>query len=471
MPSTPGSVDSAYYSSLGSVKPPHPLDSDDVFDSGDASGLKYYQATKLSMPGSYPPSDSDGQSEDEEGLSQYKEGLSQNDGRISQDQEEVLDRFRDLILSEPTIPRRSGSNFPTSSTSTTSSSSDISHAAVDSPTPKGRRSTQHGPFTRKISTRARTKEDILEGEKQHWDSLNKIIPLQPLDEKSKHCMGATKQGKQCRNKKGPSCNAYCATDLFDDLEGLAGLAFCKSHLDEANESLLQFKELPGLHDHGYFDDEGRAYDKLSAFVKWVNRLKAEEVLRAICGKGSGADVIDKKEKELEPSGFMEYNTRGTADKSAIQLVQSELRLINRLLTDRMEGTIYVIWAPSSPRYVKIGRTKRDALSRISEHQARCERYFQDCIHESKKKKHDKVPYINYVERLIFAELHEFRRVAICKACAKYKKQDDGVVRHREWFEVHPDIAVKVVRKWVDWMRNQVGGYDRQVELGSSGIFG
>jgi hypothetical protein len=57
-----------------------------------------------------------------------------------------------------------------------------------------------------------------------------------------------------------------------------------------------------------------------------------------------------------------------------------------------------------------------------------------------------VLHINRVEKLIHAELAAYRRQEMKCAGKKCGK------KHIEWFEVGEELATKVVRKWMAWMR-------------------
>ena len=105
--------------------------------------------------------------------------------------------------------------------------------------------------------------------------------------------------------------------------------------------------------------------------------------------------------------------------------------------ERRSGYIYAYRTRGIFGFVKIGHTTRDIDTRLAEWQVQC-RHNPEPVLGS----HGQVPHVARVEKLIHAELKDFRH--------KQTKCICGTI-HIEWFEVsHLDVAV-VVEKWSAWM--------------------
>jgi hypothetical protein len=123
-----------------------------------------------------------------------------------------------------------------------------------------------------------------------------------------------------------------------------------------------------------------------------------------------------------------------------------------------DGYIYIFRSKPDAfpgkKYVKIGKTKQMPEKRRRQWELGCKFEF---IHI--KDKNDK-RFLHYhaVERIIKAELYNERRKYKCYKCKQEHELElgqDGVrstaTEHGEWFEVSEEKALKVVKKWRDWV--------------------
>ena len=122
-----------------------------------------------------------------------------------------------------------------------------------------------------------------------------------------------------------------------------------------------------------------------------------------------------------------------------------------------DGYIYLLQIRDEPDYVKIGQTKRSVIQRRTEH-LQCG-YDLDGVDDSC---FVKVPCHQRLEALIQLELWNKRYHFEC-SCKPQKKKDlstdvnDESSTHNEWFKIDYQEALKIVKKWKDWMAQKPYG--------------
>ena len=122
------------------------------------------------------------------------------------------------------------------------------------------------------------------------------------------------------------------------------------------------------------------------------------------------------------------------------------------INDHKEGYIYAFKVDKGqgPDFVKIGWTT-DLWKRIQDH----EECYGECRiiyppEESRGSSHErKIPHCRRVEHLIHAELVPY--ALLLKNCPRQAMRDHRM--HGEWFDVAEDKAIRVIRRWCDWMSN------------------
>lgn len=372
----------------------------------------------------------------------------------------VGEALGNLSLSPGSNCNRSRSKSPNPRRNITSSKSDIEQVEANSPTPKGRNGSPADGVAKNDSACVQLEDDIVysEEEKQYGKMLDQLFSLdfrQRLRNRPIKCISSTQSGKQCRNSSHhpESINSH-SNGIYDHVMRFIESTHCRTHAKKAKPLLDQhrkmFEEIPTLQGDDYFGFEQHKHHQLSALIKWMNSLDMEQRVPPSGTKTAAAatSVVKAKYSSTEPYVFSKYIRKTKLHKSPIQQVQDRLKVFPSVKGKTSElGSIYILIDPFRPGYLKIGKTDRSSGDRTNEHRRDCKRYLEEYIPNSKSGKPDmgKAPHIAHVEKLIQAELDDFRLVADCKACP---------AEHNEWFKVHPEIAVKIVEKWMVWAREQ-----------------
>ncbi|CAI6047664.1 unnamed protein product [Clonostachys chloroleuca] len=100
------------------------------------------------------------------------------------------------------------------------------------------------------------------------------------------------------------------------------------------------------------------------------------------------------------------------------------------------GYLYSFRVPGNERFVKIEFTTREVEIRIEDWKKNCNRD-PEVLYLTKV-----VPHAHRVEKLVYAELMEYR---VRIYCGRYGKQ------HIEWFEALEAIVIASLKKWSLWM--------------------
>ncbi|KAF2119314.1 T5orf172 domain-containing protein [Lophiotrema nucula] len=138
--------------------------------------------------------------------------------------------------------------------------------------------------------------------------------------------------------------------------------------------------------------------------------------------------------------FLAYFPRGIKSKLASHVVYDVL-MSQFSKHEREEGHIYVQIYRTHPQYLKIGVTE-DLEKRLKQWNYCCGRTYEYANFEERK---IKVPYAARLEKIVHAELKDWRKWTLCEQSKK---------KHREWFEVNLDHVVRVVKKWKDWIEEE-----------------
>lgn len=124
-------------------------------------------------------------------------------------------------------------------------------------------------------------------------------------------------------------------------------------------------------------------------------------------------------------------------KSASELIREWLEKPLSQADSKAEGNIYMYWHPGNFGYVKIGKSI-NTKKRLQDWQRQCKMEVEQ-VTNSEKVENFEVRHPHRVERLIHAELKEYRHEEPeCPGCHR---------SHNEWFYVNANLALRVVEKW------------------------
>ncbi|KAL6790043.1 T5orf172 domain-containing protein [Trichoderma sp. SZMC 28012] len=122
--------------------------------------------------------------------------------------------------------------------------------------------------------------------------------------------------------------------------------------------------------------------------------------------------------------------------SYTEIKTNAMRPLEENLEDLEKGFIYLYTVKGNERFVKIGYTTRSPATRHEEWKLSCNREPKS-LYESSI-----VPNARRIEALCHAELDYCRISVDCTGCS---------MQHIEWFEMAPDDAISVIKKWSKWM--------------------
>ncbi|KAL1796207.1 hypothetical protein ACET3X_004747 [Alternaria dauci] len=145
------------------------------------------------------------------------------------------------------------------------------------------------------------------------------------------------------------------------------------------------------------------------------------------------------------SGFSHYEPKKTRGCSVFDALYEQAA---SPLTPRARdpGFIYMYWDRAFFGKIKIGYTNNLA-ERLKTWKRKCN---PENAYHSGAESQVEMPHVFRVEQLIHTELKEYRLRRKCDGCDKL---------HKEWFEVNQVHAVKVMKKWRDWMLQKPYVYD------------
>jgi len=231
------------------------------------------------------------------------------------------------------------------------------------------------------------------------------------------------------------------TTLFYCISEILGNAMCGNHYrtatsDKRIDELRRVVEI--LPDRSTSRAKDRAKDEVKDEVKYEVEDEAEnEVDDEVEDLNLWLDKIFTT--LFEPYQPGRQSTKGNSTSLALHnLLEKPLQP----KTDLDDGFIYMFRYAGLSGHLKIGRSG-DIHKRLLEWNRQCKR-----DHELLKPSYDselvKVPHVNRVEKLVHAELQEFRKsTKTCTGCGK---------KHDEWFEVDEDHAMAVFMKWKKWIK-------------------
>lgn len=329
-------------------------------------------------------------------------------------------------------------------------------------------------FPKNLAPFAPTKEFIMAQE-----SLFQIIPLEVLQhimENDSQCPAWTKNAQRCLIKHHAKPITSLVLDLTNGgasallpaIQRLIELIFCSVHRRTASKKIEGWKaDLQKISCfHGFQTALSSRSPRLSALASWVYLLREEALSKDSQGSSAPANPQMRSPTLMSIINPIQEFKPYSAKNSTRNLSEELVRLLLKPLQPsdlKHEGSIYVFWQQPNFGHLKIGRSG-DVRRRLKEWFKQCKKDISIHFPDSGNDGHDdlldlaKVPHICRVEALVHMELMEYRRIEVkCPGCSK---------THKEWFEISPDSAVQVVRKWMAWMRTQpytkrvVGGQEQ-----------
>ncbi|OBT62699.1 hypothetical protein VE03_07109 [Pseudogymnoascus sp. 23342-1-I1] len=119
------------------------------------------------------------------------------------------------------------------------------------------------------------------------------------------------------------------------------------------------------------------------------------------------------------------------------------------------GHLYIYTSPMCSNHVKIGMTSGTPHARIKQWNGKCKLPIE-CVEDLESH-----PFLHFqlAEKLIMAELHNYRREYECHKCHRRhrdpikveEKATKNMVHHGEWYEISEELGLATVQKWRRWL--------------------
>ncbi|KAL2828611.1 meiotically up-regulated gene 113-domain-containing protein [Aspergillus pseudoustus] len=273
------------------------------------------------------------------------------------------------------------------------------------------------------------------------ETLDRLIPPSVKDKVLRdeaRCVATTQAGSQC-SKKPPTPNYRAVFDLLNNIPGLD-----MQSLLATSKELWEFL-LCTIH-------QKVATRRFAAWVEpapSVNvshqALVLQKWLTAVRGAPSSTAYIPPLGKSYNTAlpNFVDYRPAIKPPGTSVSRQLEDVLVLPLTQADvDHSGHIYIYQWKGKFGYHKIGYTT-DLTARLHSWEKQCGRELTSDFPRSDED-HIPFPHIRRVEKLIHTELGPFRRKEIsCPGCSK---------SHKEWFDIDQDLAMRVVRKWISWIR-------------------
>ncbi|KFY64243.1 hypothetical protein V496_03389 [Pseudogymnoascus sp. VKM F-4515 (FW-2607)] len=161
-------------------------------------------------------------------------------------------------------------------------------------------------------------------------------------------------------------------------------------------------------------------------------------------KLTGKDILDKI------FGLLWYNGKRKGRQSSLKPTSQKVET-----KSLGYGFLYIYTSPMCPNHVKIGMTSGTPHARIKQWNGKCKLP----IERVEDLKHHPFLHFQLAERLIMAELYNYRRKYECHKCHKRhidpikveEKSTKNMVHHGEWYEISEELGLATVQKWRGWL--------------------
>ncbi|RAO65856.1 uncharacterized protein BHQ10_001868 [Talaromyces amestolkiae] len=302
-------------------------------------------------------------------------------------------------------------------------------------------------------------------------SLSNILPVKIrewLEEDTHHCLALTTQNRRCKRiheTSHPKMIQYLdsmatlkSSELPKCLNDMISTALCSTtHKRMAREELekwmVDIEKLCDIHADMKESTSVSADYRLLALANYLDILSGGKGLPPRQNIVSSSAKVEESDHSITSLGdyrllqyFKPYIPKYLQKLSVSEALEG---LLLKPLTGKKEigdtGIIYIYWQPSNFGHLKIGYTTQAFEKRMKEWIKRCNKTME--IYYPSRDDAQKIIAVDHVyrvEKLIHLELKNLRKIEKnCPGCGK---------NHDEWFECSRDLAVAVVRKWMDWMR-------------------
>ena len=152
-----------------------------------------------------------------------------------------------------------------------------------------------------------------------------------------------------------------------------------------------------------------------------------------------------RQKEILAMYFQKllpYSTKASRCFNTSEYLREAIRAPLSRIRDRQEGFLYMYWFPSNFGNRKIGATSQNIEMRLKGWTKQCG-HDAELIYPKEIPKRVVIPHVFRLERLVFAELKEFRHEEIGCRCGR---------AHREWVKLIDDNHVlKIIDRWTKWI--------------------
>jgi len=251
-------------------------------------------------------------------------------------------------------------------------------------------------------------------------------------------------------------NEYAAN--LEHIGRLAEAASCGNHRRTAGPRLVELRKLVPV----LAQATAEQYSEISSWLKTISTPGVPHTTQQHETRSNPKPTTTESSSTKETPSPPAKNTSPTNVRLSYALAftpyqpkhQAHMSIQSALLsvittplkpTDLKPGYIYIFWDLEHFGMAKIGFTK-DLKARLQQWNTKCKRT------HSYHGELAQIPHVSRIERLMHIELKEYRMQRRCEGCP---------ATHREWFNVGEMQAVRVFRKWQEWIEMEPYKLDKK----------